>query len=319
MSEPIVFMFSGQGSQYWDMGKTLYEQNDVFRNWMIELNDLVRFRTGLCILTHLYNPQRGRREAFNHLEYSHPAIFMVEYALSQTLRVRGITPDVIIGCSLGEFAAAAAAGVLDVETAVEWITEQARIIQDCCQQGNMLAVLHHASICEEAEIVNRGVELVSVNYDGHFVISGASAPMKEIQAFLQARGIVSELLPVLYGFHSPQVDPAEEACLRALQTQKPLSPHVKMISCVYGQAVSRLPDYYFWKAVRDPIQFRKGIEEIERLGLPVYVDLSPFSTLANFVRRNVNREMDCYSIMTPFHQELKNLDAVYNKYAITRR
>lgn len=309
MSKPIVFMFSGQGSQYWDMGKVLYEDNAVFRKWMLDLNDLVQIRTGNSVLAHIYHSKRGRTEVFDQLEYSHPAIFMVEYALAQTLKSIGITPNIVIGSSLGEITAATVAGVIDVETALEWITEQAKIVQTSCHQGSMMAVLHHIDLYTEVEVLNRNSTLVSVNYDGHFVISGTATQMKEIQYFLNAKGIMSQFLPVPYAFHSPMIDPMEEAYKRVLKPQALRSPEVMMVSSINGESVRHIQSDYFWQIVREQIQFSKGIQQIENLDRPIYIDLSPSSTLANFVKRSINRkDLACFSLLTPFHQELKNLD-----------
>ncbi|NEW04625.1 acyltransferase domain-containing protein [Paenibacillus sp. SYP-B3998] len=311
MGNPVVFMFSGQGSQYWNMGKELYNQDPVFRKWMLELDDLVQPMIGKSVLAHLYNPQKGRNEIFDQLTYSHPAVFMVEYALAQSLKASGITPDLVIGSSLGEFTSATVAGVLDVESSLESITEQARIIQTYCERGSMLAILHNVSLYEETETLNKFSELASVNFDSHFVVSGGSEPIKEIQSMLKAKGILCQALPVSYAFHSTWIDPAEDVYKNILQTQSFRTPQITMVSSVNGQVESHIQREYFWEVVRKPIQFTMGIQQVEKLDCPVYVDLSPSSTLANFAKRNIDRsELKCLPILTPFHQDLKNMEMV---------
>lgn len=302
-------MFSGQGSQYWDMGKTLYKNNAVFRKWMLEMNDLVQNKTGNSVLAHIYGAERGRNRFFDQLDYTHPAIFMVEYALVQSLKSIGIIPDIVAGSSLGEITAATVAGVMDIETALESITEQARIVQSTCHAGKMLAVLYDVDLYKEAEILNQGSTLASVNFDGHFVISGASMEMEEIKSFLDSKGIISQFLPILYGFHSPMIDPAEETFKRVLRSQALRSPRIRMVSSLNGQTLTHLQDDYFWRVVREQMQFSKGIQQIENSHRSIYVDVSPSGTLANFVKRNITRDdLACFSLLTPFHQELKNLD-----------
>lgn len=302
-------MFSGQGSQYWDMGKMLYENNAVFRRWMLEMDDLVQSKTDKSVVTYLYG--NGGDGSFDALDYSHPAIFMVEYALAQTLDSQGIRPDIVLGSSLGEITAATVASAIDVEAALENIIKQARIVQSTCHQGNMMAVLHNVDLYEKADMLNQLSTLVSVNFDDHFVISGSSTEIKEIKSFLDSNRIISQLLPVRYAFHSPFIDPAEEPYKRVLRSQDMRSPTVKMVSSLDGQTVSQLQGDYFWEVIREPMQFRKAIRQIENSHHPIYVDLSPSSTLANFVKRNINHEdLACFSFMSPFHQELKNLEYI---------
>src|SRR5215467_13794723 len=100
-------MFSGQGSQYFQMGKALYENNDTFRYWMGRFDDIVRQFLGKSMIETLYSDLHGKGEPFDRTLLTHPAIFMVEYSLAQILIQAGVIPDIVLGASLGSFAAAA--------------------------------------------------------------------------------------------------------------------------------------------------------------------------------------------------------------------
>ncbi|MEL7145697.1 MAG: acyltransferase domain-containing protein, partial [Bacteroidota bacterium] len=99
-----VFMFSGQGSQYYHMGSKLYDANPVFRREMDRLDAIVKAESGRSVVAELYNEQHKFSVPFLSLPLTHPAIFMVEYAMFKTLESEGITPDYVLGSSLGEFA-----------------------------------------------------------------------------------------------------------------------------------------------------------------------------------------------------------------------
>lgn len=103
MNQPIVFMFSGQGSQYYQMGKELFAHNAAFRQKMLDLDDFAVSRFGYSVLKEMYHTGNRLSDPFDRLLFSHPAIFMAEYALAYALEQRGIRPDYVIGASLGEY------------------------------------------------------------------------------------------------------------------------------------------------------------------------------------------------------------------------
>src|SRR5262245_63688851 len=136
-----VFMFSGQGSQYFHMGRALYDDNDTFRDWMIRLDDIARGASGRSVIETLYSDAHGKGDPFDRTLLTHPAIFMVEYSLAQSLMRAGVWPDIVLGASLGSFAAAAVAGFIGVEDALTAVMRQATALEECCEPGGMIAVL----------------------------------------------------------------------------------------------------------------------------------------------------------------------------------
>ena len=307
MGKSVVFMFSGQGSQYYQMGRELFEHHPVFRKWMLRLNDVVVGLIGESVVDQVY--ARRPVEQFNRTLYSHPAIFMVEYSLAQTLMESGISPDYVLGTSLGEFASAALADVMKAEELLEVIVKQAEYFETYCEPGGMIAIIHDAQLYHEVPLIRENSELASVNYDEHFVISGQDGRLREIIRYLKQRKILHQSLPVTYGFHSSYIDPAAVAFKNYVFRRSYQLPRKPFISSLHGASMEKISHDYFWDVVRMPIQFSKAIQKLESGADTIYLDLGPGGTLANFAKRNMTDQSNSrsYTIITPFHQELKNL------------
>lgn len=313
MFKKIVFLFSGQGSQYYWMGKELFGHCSTFRRWMLNLDALVFQKIGTSIINEIYNEEKKFGDAFERTLFTHPAIFMVEYSLAQVLLEAMVKPDYVCGVSLGEFTAAAVSGVMGVEDGIDWILKQAETFESHCQKGSMLAILHSPNLYSEIPSLFRGTEIASINYDTHFVISGATGRLEEISAVLKDQGVISQRLPVSFGFHSSYIDPAQEEYIRFLRGKSFNKPALALISSLTGEQLSEIPEDYFWKVVREPIRFQKPIQELEeRVAGCIYIDLGPSGTLANFTKKNLSQDSNsqCYPIITPFNQELKNIKAI---------
>lgn len=307
-------MFSGQGSQYYHMAKELFAKQAVFRMWMLELDKVVRNVTGCSTVDQIYNEQKTQRDLFDCVLFTHPAIFMVEYALAQLLIESGIEPHHVFGASMGEFAASALAGVMSAEQSLELLLKQAQLFQENCTPGAMLAIIANVSLYHDTPFIRNNAELASINYDSHFVISGKRERLREIERDLKHRAILYQSLPVSYGYHSSFIDPAAAPFKEYLKAKACRSPGIPFVSGLYGTSLSDFSPEYFWDVVRQPIQLPKAIREMERRGDNIYIDLGPSGTLANFVKRNLSTisKSESHAIITPFHQELKNLEKIAN-------
>lgn len=318
MDKSVVFMFSGQGSQYYHMGKELFIKHQIFREWMLRLDKIVYEIIGESVLEQLYSEQKRKCEKFDRTLYTHPAILMVEYALAQVLLENGINPDFVLGTSMGEFASAAIAGIMGVEELLEALLKQAEVFESHCHKGGMLAIIHDSVLYGATTLIYENSELASVNFDSHFVVSGENSKLKIIERFLIEKGILYQELPVSYSFHSSLMDPAAAVYTDFLKKYSYQNPQIPLISGLHGKILTKLPNDYFWDITREPIQFPKAIREMENVQSNIYLDLGPSGTLASFTKRNLERDSDSksYAIITPFDQELRNLEKIIflNRY-----
>ena len=307
-------MFSGQGSQYYHMGSGLFNTECAFRQHMYQLDEIVRSIQGISVIEELYNPGKKLSDPFLSLKLTHPAIFMTGYSLVKELELQGITPDYLLGCSLGEFIAATVSGVLDKEDAIRLIIRQAEAIENNCSGGRLLAVLADPVVYHSNPVI-RDNSFIAAHYaPSQFVIAGETHQLDLVKHFMKATDILHQELMVSHGFHSPIIDPAEKEYISFLNDQVFRLPGIPMISGLSGERLSQLPENYFWNIVREPISYSKAIATIENsLGQKeelIYIDIGAAGSLANLIKYNISGGSVSrgFQIMTPFRQEIKKLE-----------
>lgn len=312
MNKKIVFMFSGQGSQYYQMGKDLYENEPVFRMWMHELDEIPKEILGESIVDIIYNQEKTKSDKFDKTIFTHPAIFMIEYSLAMVLLKSGIRPDYLLGTSLGEFTCAAISEIIKVDQALKLLMFQADCIDKECKNGGMIAVLANHHLYKRESLLFKNSSLAGVNFDNHFVISGYEYELQEIGDYLKKREISHMFLPVTHGFHSPSIDPAYKKYAKQMIVSSTFIPRIGYLSSNNGSQLHKINATYFWDIVREPILFRETVQSL--LGINSYckfIDLSPSGTLATFLKYGVNdKNVEIEYIMTPFGNEKKKISVL---------
>lgn len=303
-----VFMFSGQGSQYFQMGKALYDSNREFRDCMVRLDDVARGLVGESVIATLYASANAKGDRFDRTLLTHPAIFMVEYSLAQTLMRAGVWPDMVLGASMGSFAAAAVAGFLEAEDALSAVIRQAIIMAEHGEPGGMTAILSDPALFEE-DFLGRHSDLAAVNFDSHFVVSARRTELAQIEATLKLRSIAYQRLPVSLPFHSRWIDRAKTS-FRAFMRSIPCKQGRLPLIC--SDRTTRLSDLsvdYFWDVVRNPIRFREAAMRLDREGDHRFIDVGPAGTLATFLKYSLPKTTgsSVHAILTPFGLDQKNL------------
>jgi len=304
-------MFSGQGSQHFHMGRALYDGNDTFRDWMGRLDEIIRQASGTSVIEALYSDARGKGDPFDRTLLTHAAIFMVEYSLAQCLIGAGVLPDLVLGVSMGSFAAAAVAGFIAVDDALTAVIRQAVALEECSEPGGMIAVLGDPALFAEDFLSGRS-ELAGVNFSSHFVVTARRADLAEIEAALKKLNVAYLRLPVSFPFHSRWIDRAKAPFDRFMRSIQCRQGRLPLACCDQTEVLSDLSETYFWDVVRQPIRFRETTARLEREGPGRYIDVGPAGTLATFLKYGLpaTTTSTVHSILTPFGTDQRNLAAV---------
>ncbi len=317
MSKPIVFMFSGQGSQYFHMGRGLYSGYPDFFRYLNELDKMVSQEFGRSVLDILYDSSKSKGDLFSHSLDSSLAILMVEFALCKVLQEKGINPDYVLGASLGELSAAVVAGAVDFLTMVDECLTQLKQYELHGMKGAMIGILSNVDLYDESVELNTLCELAAVNFDSHFVVTCRTEHVETIEDFLKGKGVLYQVLPVSIGYHSSLLDPAQTVFWKNLEDIDFKKPGVPFISCIHAKEISYLDMQFCWDAFRKPIRFQEAVQYLEKQQDFHYIDLGPSGTLANFVKYNLTKDSksEVFSILTPFERDLQHLEHLLGIFA----
>ncbi|MDI3284906.1 type I polyketide synthase [Polyangium sp. 15x6] len=250
----VAFVFSGQGSQWAEMGRKLQEEEPVFRAKLAEVGELLRAHTGLSLLDELAAPEE--RSRLGETEIVQPALFALEVALAELLKSWGVVPDAVIGHSVGEVAAAHVAGALSLADAVRLVVLRGRIMQRATGHGKMAWVSLPADEAAKAIAGREDVLAIgAVNDPTSVVLSGETAALEELVAKLSAQGVVVRPLRVNYAFHSPQMEPLARALVEELGRVDAEAGSIPMYSTVTGARLlgTALDAAYWGRNVRGTV------------------------------------------------------------------
>ena len=304
----IIFLFSGQGSQYRGMGRILYEQNHIFSSCIKECDQIVRKLLNRSLIDELYHIED---KDFSDLLITHPAIVAVEIAMFRVLEAINIKPDLVVGTSLGEFAAGVACGFWDLDKAISAAAEQAKLIAKNVARGGMISVTNSFSCEIESIYAKHNLILASENFKKHFTIAGLASDLDSCEITFKKAGIDYVRLPIDYPFHTNLMDACENECFyHSFNVFNPSKQLTGFISGLRSDKMEILPENYFWQAVGKYFDFSKLIGYTESLGTAIYVDLGPSGTAATFTKYNLDPLSESFSIqiMTPFRTELRQLE-----------
>ncbi|MFD7656763.1 type I polyketide synthase [Actinosynnema sp. NPDC059797] len=283
----IVFVFPGQGSQWVGMGRELLVESEVFAARLRECDAAVRAETGWSVVDRLHDdaPLTAVREV-------QPVLWAVQVALAAVWRDWGVEPDVVLGHSMGEVAAATVSGALSVADGAAVICRRSALIAEHCRPGAMVAVQVGEREAARALAPYEDRLCVGVvNSEHATVLSGDHDAVVEVTESLRSLGVPCRRVDVEFASHAPQVEPVRPWLLAGLSDLRPTSGSVPLHSTVLDRVVdgSRLGADYWMDNLRLPVRFASAVESIAATGPVVFVEISPHPVLAPAVEDCVER------------------------------
>jgi acyl transferase domain-containing protein/thioesterase domain-containing protein/ubiquinone/menaquinone biosynthesis C-methylase UbiE len=290
----VIFMFSGQGTQYVKMGWELYQTEKVFRKHINRCAELIKPHLGIDLRTVLYPEQTSslQKDAvptkgdINQTAITQPALFVIEYALAQLWKSWGVQPKAMIGHSIGEYVAACLAGVFTLEEALTLVAARGRLIQSV-PAGAMLAV----PLAEEEirPLLSQNIDLAAINVSSQSVVSGTFEAIEQLTVQLAEQGIETQRLHTSHAFHSEMMAPILPNFLEQVQKVQLKAPQIPFISNVTGTWISNTqatsPNYWV-KHLRQTVRFAAGLQEIFKGSSLILLEVGPGRTLSTFAKRH---------------------------------
>ncbi len=290
----ICFIFSGQGSQYNEMGKELYENFEICKNVFETANKALGFSiTDICF---------NADERLNETEYTQPAILTTSYAIFKLIEEKGIKADYMAGLSLGEYSALCASGAIKFEDGVCLVRKRGKAMTEALPSGEgaMSAVMNM-----EEEIINKCLKeastdtefamIANYNAPGQIVIAGHLKAIERAEELLAKEGAKRVIrLNVSGAFHTPLLKSASEKLENYLEEININKPNVPVITNLTGEVVSDIKETLI-KQVMSPVKWEQSVKYLIEQGVDTFIELGCGKTLSSFVKK-IDRTVNVYNI-----------------------
>ena len=281
---PIVFVFSGQGTQWWAMGRMLLEREPIVRQTIEEIDGVFKELSGWSIINEMTTSKE--QSNIHRTSIAQPAIFALQVALVKLWQSWGIEPSGVVGHSVGEVAAAYCAGCYSLRDAVHLIYHRSRLQDSSGSLGRMLVAGISASHAREMiGDLNEQVQITAINSPELVTLGGDTEPLKSIAVRLEADNRFVRWLRVDYAFHTHQMEPIKDELLDVLASLKPRPSKIPFVSAVTGEVYQgeRLDAMYWWNNVRRPVLFAQAISKIIRDGANRILEIGPHPALQSSI------------------------------------
>jgi acyl transferase domain-containing protein len=282
----VVFLFPGQGSQYVNMARGLYESEPVFRSHFEECLRLLRRHVEFDLHELLYPATENDDAAamLSETSVTQPALFVIEYALARLWMEWGIQPEAMIGHSIGEYVTACLAGVLSLEDALTLVAARGRLMHALPRGGMLVVPLPEQEV---VRLLNDQLSLAAVNASSFCVVSGVLAAIDKLERELAQSGVACRRLMTSHAFHSSMMDsilkPFADAC-RSVSFHVPRVPYISNVTGDWIRPEEATSPDYWVRHLRETVRFHAGLERLRQKGNSVFLEVGPGRSLSGLAR-----------------------------------
>ncbi len=298
----VAFIYSGNGAQWDGMGRILLAEEPVFRDAVLAVDAIFRPLAGYAITDVLQDQDADHRYALT--EIAQPALFAMQVGITELLHSRGLAPAAVAGHSVGEVAAAWASGALTLEQAVQVIYHRSTQQTRTRGAGQMTAVgLGKPALLEVLDHLglSDAIAIAAVNSAQAVTVAGAPLALAQLEQALGEHKVFCRRLDLDYAFHSPAMDTVRAGILHALAPLRPGTARIPFYSSVSGNQLegATLDAAYWWRNIREPVQFEQAIGSLLTQGLRIFVEVGPHAVLRSYLQQNLReRQLDGRIITT---------------------
>lgn len=310
----IAFMFSGQGSQYVNMGKDLYIQEPEFRNCLNRCSRILEEKHGINLCDLIYpdeHMQSDSESKISQTQFTQPALFAIEYSLAKLFMSWGIRPNALIGHSIGEYVAACLSGVFTLEEAIDLVAVRGRLMQGL-PEGDMLAI--PLSIDKVEALIGENISIAAINAPNLCVVSGNKSDIGNLIQELGEKCINYTKLHTSHAFHSLMMEPILDSFKEAVFKVDMKKPSIPFISNVYGdwiKAEDATNPEYWTKHIRNAVLFSDGMKTLLKEGMSINIEVGPGNTLCSLARQQREHAEDKIFISSIRHPKESTNDYEY--------
>jgi len=313
-TRPIAFLFPGQGSQYPDMARELYQTEPVFQEWFETCCQFLQPDLGVDLRSVIYPDPADRDKAAQQLKQTNvaqPALFAIEYSLAQLWMAWGLSPQVMLGHSIGEYVAACLAGVLSLEDALALVVKRGQLMEQL-PPGTMLAVSLPES--EVQAFLTEQLSLAASNGPNLCVVSGPENAVEHLKSKLDSQGVGYRSLETSHAFHSFMMDPILEPFAAAVRNVSLHPPQIPFLSNVTGNWITAEeatdPDYWA-KHLRYPVRCAANIAELLQTPHQILLEVGPGRTLGTFAKQYAAQATDQVVLPSLRHPKERDSDEAF--------